>query len=85
MSAKIKLAYPFKKTDGTTCAEVTLRRPLVRDLRRMEKLGDTQAEKELALVGNLLDLAPADLDSMDSADYIVIQKQLSDFQSPRAT
>lgn len=85
MSFVLKLDHPFKKADGTTCAEVTMRRASVKDLRIMHNSGKSDAEKELKLAGNLCQLSPDELDCMDASDYATLQEQLKVFTSPRAS
>ncbi|AHF89511.1 hypothetical protein OPIT5_03735 [Opitutaceae bacterium TAV5] len=81
----IKLKHPFKKADGTECSEVTIRRPLVRDLRIMHNSGGTDFDKEARLAGNLAELSPEDIDRMDGADFLEVSKAAAGFISPRAT
>ncbi|RRJ96868.1 phage tail assembly protein [Opitutaceae bacterium TAV4] len=81
----IKLQHPFKKADGTQCAEVTLRRPLVRDIRIMHNSGGTDFDKGSRLAANLAELSPDDIDRMDAADFSEIERTVQGFVSPRAT
>ena len=79
----IALATPFKRADGVTVSEINLRRPTVKDLRRANSRDGSDFEKGAALIACLADLAPDDLDRMDAADYMAIQKQAESFLSPR--
>jgi Phage tail assembly chaperone proteins, E, or 41 or 14 len=65
---KIKLTEAIK-IDGIAILELTLRRPKVRDRLAVEKLGNNDAEKEVALIANL-------------ADYAKIQGVLQNFLLP---
>ena len=52
---KIKLTETIK-IDGVVISELTLRRPKVRDRLAVERLGNSDAEKEVALIANLADI-----------------------------
>lgn len=82
---KITLSIPFKRADGVTVSEISLRRATVKDLRRVNSGGASDFEKGAALIACLADLSPDDLDRMDAADYMAIQKQAESFLSPRAS
>ena len=70
---KLKLAYPVKLADGCTLAELTLRRPRVRDLKNAARYSDKTEEQETALLAALAGLTPEDLDEFDLADYRALQ------------
>lgn len=68
--------------DGQTLNEITLRRPKVRDRLLVERLGTTDAEKEVALIANLAELPTSAIEELDLTDYVKIQGVLQDFLSP---
>jgi hypothetical protein len=70
---KLKLTYPVKLADGRTVAELTLRRPKVRDLKHAARYSDKTEEQETALLAALCGLAPEDMDELDLADYRKLQ------------
>lgn len=56
--------------------EITLREPTVAD--ELAAKGDAQA-REVALIGNLAELSPAEVAAMKSADYRRLQAGLASF------
>ena len=70
---KLKLAYPVKLADGRTLAELTLRRPKVRDLKHAARYSDKTEEQETALFAALAGLTPEDMEEFDLADYRAMQ------------
>lgn len=80
----IKLKHPIT-VDGVEVTELTLRRPKVRDLERMDKVSGEMA-KAVALVGDLAELSPDQVREIDAEDFTVVAEQLGDFLgAPRAT
>ena len=77
----IRLSQPIT-VDGQTLNEITLRRPKVRDRLIVERLGTTDAEKEVALIANLAELPTNAIEELDLTDYVKIQGVLQDFLSP---
>jgi hypothetical protein len=77
----IRLNQPIA-VDGQTLNEITLRRPKVRDRLLVERLGTTDAEKEVALIANLAELPTSAIEELDLTDYVKIQGVLQDFLSP---
>jgi hypothetical protein len=75
---KIKLDHPIK-IDGATVNEIALRRPTVRDMRVARASKASDAEQEIALIANLAQWTPADVDNLDMADFIKVQAALKDF------
>jgi hypothetical protein len=63
---RIKLQYPL---DGVE--EVELRRPKVRDLRKMDKVKGDLA-KSVALIADLTELSPDQVEELDAADFTAI-------------
>jgi hypothetical protein len=75
---KIKLDYPIK-IDGATVNEISLRRPTVKDMRVARTSGKSDADQEVSLIANLAQIAPADVDNLDIADFVKVQAALKDF------
>jgi hypothetical protein len=61
------LQYPIT-VDGQTLSEITIRRPKVGDIKRMDKQTGTQFSKVMWLLCQLAELSPAALDELDVAD-----------------
>lgn len=76
----VQLKYPIQSS-GAVITVVRLRRPKVRDRLAVEKMGSTDAEKELAMLAMLADMAPDDLHELDMADYDALQKAFAGFFS----
>ncbi len=76
---KIKLTEPIK-IDGILVSELTLRRPKVRDRLAVERMGNSDAEKEVALIANLASISREAVEEFDLADY-KIQETLQGFLS----
>lgn len=77
---KIKLTEPIK-IDGILISELTLRRPKVRDRLAVERMGNSDAEKEVALIANLASISREAVEEFDLADYNKIQEALQGFLS----
>ncbi|WP_353279927.1 phage tail assembly protein [Wolbachia endosymbiont (group B) of Udea ferrugalis] len=77
---KIKLTEPIK-IDGILLSELTLRRPKVRDRLAVERMGNSDAEKEVALIANLASISREAVEELDLADYSKIQEALQNFLS----
>jgi hypothetical protein len=78
---KIKLTETIK-IDGVVISELTLRRPKVRDRLAVERLGNSDAEKEVVLIANLADIPKDAVEDLDLADYAKIQEALQGFLLP---
>ncbi len=78
---KIKLTETIK-IDGVVISELTLRRPKVRDRLAVERLGNSDAEKEVALIANLADIPKDAVEELDLADYAKIQEAFQGFLLP---
>nr|BAD16807.1 similar to hypothetical protein [Pseudomonas aeruginosa PA01] [Wolbachia phage WOcauB1] len=77
---KVKLTEPIK-IDGILVSELTLRRPKVRDRLAVERMGNSDAEKEVALIANLASISREAVEEFDLADYNKIQETLQGFLS----
>lgn len=80
MSVTVALQYPVE-IDGVKTSALTLRRPKVRDQLTVDKMGASTAEKEVAMIAMLAEVAPNSLHELDSADYAALQKALAGFFS----
>lgn len=77
----VRLNQPVM-VDGETLQEISLRRPKVRDRLAVERMGHSDAEKEVALIANLAELPPSTIEELDLADYAKVQGVLQDFLLP---
>jgi hypothetical protein len=75
---KIKLDHPIK-IDGANVNELALRRPTVKDMRVARNSGKSDADQEIALIANLAMIRPDDVDALDIADFVKVQKALQSF------
>lgn len=57
---------------------ITLRSPLVRDMRAVSNIKD-DTEREIALVCNLSGLSSDEVDNLQLSDYVKIQNAVADF------
>lgn len=76
---KIKLKHPIT-ADGVELKEITLRRPKVRDLERMDKVSGEIA-KAVTLVADLAELSPDQVRELDAEDFTAVAEVLGDFLS----
>ena len=75
----IKLKHPIT-VDGREVAQLTLRRPKVRDLERMDKVSGEIA-KAVTLVADLAELSPDQVRELDAEDFTAVAEALGDFLS----
>ena len=84
-SATVTLLHPIE-VNGETVSTVTMRRPIVRDLRAAQRQsGSNAAEVELMMFANICELAPEALDLMDLGDYRELQVTYEGFLSRGST
>ena len=79
--ARVKLAHPLTVGDKTI-ADVTIRRPKVRDLRALEKArepGMNQMDQSIAMAAALCDIPAEAMDDMDTTDFAAISEVISRF------
>ncbi len=79
--ARVKFSRPLKIGDRTV-AEVTIRRPKVKDLRAMEKArepGSSEMDQGIAMAATLCDLPLEAMDEMDAADFAAISEAITGF------
>ena len=84
---KITLQYPIE-VDGANVEALTMRRPLVRDLRAAQQAAGSAAataDVEIRLFANLCELAPDAFDPMDLGDYRQVQETYEGFLSRGST
>jgi len=74
----VALKYPIE-VDGVSVSVLHLRRPKVRDRLAADKLGKTDAEKEIALIALLAEVTPETLHELDMADYTAVQQAFAGF------
>jgi hypothetical protein len=77
----VKFSRPLKIGDRTV-AEVTIRRPKVKDLRAMEKAreqGSSEMDQGIAMAATLCDLPLEAMDEMDAADFAAISEVITRF------
>ena len=79
---KVDLDYPVDVA-GQKYAELHIRRPKVRDHLVADRVGGGNAEKEVKLLANLCEVAPAVIEELDAADYQKLQGVYGGFLSPR--
>jgi len=75
---KITLDFPIK-IDGATIGELSLRRPTVKDMRVARNSAKDDASQEIALIANLAQITPADVENLDIADFVKVQNVLKGF------
>jgi hypothetical protein len=75
MSETIDLKYPLE--NGMN--RLTIRRPKVRDQLAAEKAKGSDSEKEIALLANLCEVAPSDIEAMDLVDYKALTEKYRSF------
>ena len=79
----ITLKHPFKDGLGNEVTEIAVRRAKVRDIRRMNEK-KTDAEKETFLLSEITGLMIEDMDLMDIADYVELQKCLGEMMQGKS-
>ena len=76
---KITLSHPVE-ADGRTISTLTMRRPKVRDERDARRIaGDNEADREIALLANLCEVAPETIHELDLGDYRRLQNAFMGF------
>lgn len=77
-SKTVPLTAPIT-VGGRPIDSVTIRRPRVGDLRRMDAAGKTNLDKTLWLIGALAELTPEEVDQIDAHDLTAIGAVVADF------
>ena len=76
-SVTIELKYPVE-AGGEKISSVTLRPITVRDLKAVDGI-EGDVTKTAALIGNLSELAPEQVDALDGADFAELSDAVSRF------
>lgn len=74
----LKLAFPFQDGQGNTITELKIRRPKVRDIRKMT--GKTETEMAVSLLAIVTGLVLEDIDELDIADFQAASKIVEKMQ-----
>ncbi|CSE59299.1 TPA: phage tail assembly protein [Morganella morganii] len=74
-SDTFKLSYPFTTAAGTRVELVELKRLTVKDLKQARKTSKDPADWDEPLIARSTGMLPEDLDKMDLADYMELQKR----------
>ncbi|WP_390201242.1 phage tail assembly protein [Brenneria goodwinii] len=69
------LSIPFTTAAGVRIESLNLRRLQVKDLKAVRKISDNPAGWDDLLIARASGMLPEDLDSMDLADYLELQKR----------
>ncbi len=76
---KLKLAHPFQ-VDGKAMAEITIRRPKVKDIRAIDTVKDQgDLQQGLTMACLLTGLPPDVLDEMDAGDFARVSEVVMSF------
>ncbi len=70
---KITLKYSVT-IDGTTYAELNMRRSKVKDRLAVSSMQGTDERKEITLFANLCEVSPRVMEELDETDYANVQK-----------
>lgn len=76
---EITLDFPIT-AGGVETKKLRMRRPKVSDVRTAEAFKGNEAEREIKLMANLCDVAPADIEALDMADYDKLQETFKGFR-----
>lgn len=74
----LKLEFPFHDGQGNTITELKIRRPKVRDIRKMT--GKTETEMAVSLLAIVTGLVPEDIDELDISDFQAASKIVEKMQ-----
>ena len=78
----LTLNYPIQDGQGNTLTELKIRRPKVRDLRKMT--GKTEAEQSINILAMVTGLVPEDIDELDMSDFQRAAKVIEDMQAGKS-
>lgn len=76
----ISLEFPVQLGDRTL-SEVTMRRPIIRDMIKHKLGANITIEQSMELLADLCDLVPDEMELMDLSDFVKLQDQLLAFQA----
>lgn len=82
MSVKIELSRPIE-ISGAKVGYLTMREPLVRDMRAAKKQKKDDMDAEILLIANLCEVTQEDIDSLPMCDYQKVQEAFSGFFSSK--
>ena len=74
----VALDFPIQDGEGKTITELKIRRPKVRDIRKMT--GKTETEMAVSLLAIVTGLVPEDIDELDIADFQAASKIVEKMQ-----
>lgn len=69
------LTYPFTTAAGARVEQVEMKRLTVKDLKQVRKTSKDSADWDEPLIARSTGILPEDLDNMDLADYMELQKR----------
>ncbi|KHS67350.1 phage tail assembly protein [Pectobacterium brasiliense] len=75
MSETFTLSIPYSTAAGVKLESLSLRRLQVKDLKAVRKISDKAEDWDDLLIARSSGLPPEDLDGMDLADYLALQKR----------
>lgn len=78
----ITLQYPVT-IDGEEITELRLRRPKMRDMKRIQKHKD-DLEKSIHLIADLAEQTPALIEELDAADFAAVSELVGNFMAASA-
>ena len=78
-AATIQLTQPITTAAGTKVQAITMRRAKVKDLRRMNDFGTSDAAQEIGMMAHLSGMPAEDFDELDAADYRKLQDTFRGF------
>ncbi|ATF75286.1 MULTISPECIES: phage tail assembly protein [Pasteurellaceae] len=78
----LTLNYPIQDGQGNTLTELTIRRPKVKDLRKMK--GATEVEQSINILAMVTGLVPEDIDELDMSDFQRAAKVIEDMQAGKS-
>jgi len=79
MSEKLKLKVPLT-VDGKTVAEVSIRRPKVKDIRVVESTkGEGDLQQGIVTVSLLTGISVEEIDDMDAGDFARVSEVVGGF------
>lgn len=82
-TAKIELDFPIE-ISGVEVKHLIMRRPKVRDIIAAQKVGGSDAEMGVALVANLCEITPSDVQELDSVDWDKCEAQVQAFKRAKS-
>ncbi|ALU44643.1 MULTISPECIES: phage tail assembly protein [Pseudoalteromonas] len=78
MKEIITLAFPIT-VDGHEYAELTMRRPKVRDRLMVDKADISESESEIRYFSNLCEVSPDIIEELDWSDFVKLRETLQAF------